>query len=100
MLINALKNNQLSEAQKYLFIYEKVDPDNTEVYYLKAVYYSLQNNNTLAQKSLKTAVSKGFDDFKRIRNDSRFHFSDIEMLNLFERKFLVPNKYTIKDISK
>jgi len=33
---NSLKNNKLAEAQKYLYIYEKVDPENTEVYYLKA----------------------------------------------------------------
>ena len=76
---NALKNNKLIEAQKYLFIYEKADPDNTEVYYLKAVYYALQNNNSLALKSLETAVIKGFDDFERIQKDSHFHFSDIEM---------------------
>ncbi len=76
---NALKNNQLMDAQKYLFIYEKVDPDNSEVYYLKAIYYTLQNNNSLAIQTLETAVSKGFEDFERIAKDPHFHFSSLEM---------------------
>lgn len=76
---NALKNNKIAEAQKFLFIYEKVDPDNTEVYYLKAVYYALQNNNNMALKSLEEAVDKGFDDFERIAKDPHFHFSQIEL---------------------
>jgi len=76
---NALKNNKLDESQKYLSIYEKVDPNNSEVYYLQAVFYAKQNKNDLALVSLEKAVSKGFDDFERIRNDNNFHFSEIEL---------------------
>lgn len=76
---NSLKNNKLAEAQKYLYIYEKVDPENTEVYYLKAIYYALQNNNSLALNALEMAVSKGFNDFERIAKDPHFHFSEIEI---------------------
>ncbi len=85
-LDNSLKNNELAKAQKYLFIYQKVDPDNTEVYYLQAVYYAMQGKNALSLSSLQTAVKKGFDDFERIAEDPHFHFSEAEMEKITEAK--------------
>jgi hypothetical protein len=79
---NALKNGKLAEAQNYLFIYEKVDPENTEVYYLKAVYYAMQNRKDLALDELKKAVKLGFDDFERIYKDSHFTFGDAEIQSI------------------
>lgn len=76
---NALKNNQLDDLQRFLFIYEKLEPTNPEVYYLKAIFYVRQNNHNLALLSLEEAIKNGFTDFNRIRQETSFNFSDLEM---------------------
>jgi dienelactone hydrolase len=83
---NALKNNQLQDLQKFIYIYERLEPENSEVYYLKAIFYARQNDNNLALKSLEEAVNKGFNDRNRIRKEPSFKFSELELDYLFSNK--------------
>jgi predicted esterase len=69
---NALRSGQLEAAGKFLVIYEKVDPDNSEVYYLKAVRLAKMGKNQKAIIELQKAVDKGFEDLNRISNDQNF----------------------------
>jgi dienelactone hydrolase len=78
-LSNAMQNNQLQDAQSLLFIYEKVEPENPEVYFLKAVYYARQKNHNLALLSLEEAVKYGFNEMNRVYQESAFEFSELEL---------------------
>ncbi|NOX45515.1 MAG: hypothetical protein GXO89_00875 [Chlorobi bacterium] len=69
---NALRSGQIEAAGKFLVIYEKVDPDNSEVYYLKAVQLAKMGENQKAIIELQKAVDKGFEDINRISNDQNF----------------------------
>jgi predicted Zn-dependent protease len=69
---NTLRSGQVDAAKKFLVIYEKVDPDNSEVYYLKAVRYAKMQENQKAIVELQKAVDKGFEDINRISNDQNF----------------------------
>ena len=69
---NALNNNQLIVAEKFLYIYESADPENSEVYYLKAVLLAKTGKNQEAIIELRKAVDKGFDNLPRISNDKNF----------------------------
>ena len=70
---NAIKSNNNKDVEKYLTIYELVDPENSDVYYLKAEYYAKKDNVKKAVLNLQQAVDLGFDDFKRINNDNSFN---------------------------
>ena len=70
---NAIKSNNKKLAEKYLSIYEMVDPKNTDVYYLKAEYYAKQNDDKKAVINLRKAKDLGFDDYERINNDNSFN---------------------------
>ncbi len=78
-LNNSLETNLLPDAQKHLFIYEKLEPKNPEMHYLKALFYARQNNHHLALVSMEEAVKNGFTDLERIRKESAFQFSEIEL---------------------
>ncbi|RLD71781.1 MAG: hypothetical protein DRI87_06515, partial [Bacteroidetes bacterium] len=81
-----LKNNQFKEAEKYLTIYKKVDPDNPEVYYLKAVLLTRTGKAELALAQLQVAADKGFNEYERMQNSKDFNgFQDNEV---FERILL------------
>lgn len=69
---NTLRSGQIKAAGKFLAIYEKVDPDNSEVYYLKAVWYAKLRENQKAIIELRKAVDKGFEDIDRLSNDQNF----------------------------
>lgn len=69
---NALKANQLFDAELCLKIYEKVDPQNPEYAYLFAQLYMKQNNSIKVIAYLKKAVKLGFCDVKRLSSDSQF----------------------------
>jgi dienelactone hydrolase len=71
-----LKNNQFQEAEKYLTIYEKVDPENPEVYYLKAALLVRTGKPQQAIPQLQKAADKGFDEYERMHSSKdfqRFH---------------------------
>ena len=67
---NALKNNQLDQAQRYVTIYTLVDPENSETAYFQAVLFSRKNENEKAMKSLEDAVNLGFNDVGRVQSDT------------------------------
>jgi len=74
-----LKNNQFKEAEKYLTIYEKVDPKNPEVYFLKAVLLARTGNAEQAILQLQKAADNGFDEYARMKNSKDFNgFQDDE----------------------
>ena len=67
-----LKNNQFQEAEKYLTIYEKVDSENPEVYYLKAVLLARTGKEGLALTQLQQAADKGFNEYERMQSSRDF----------------------------
>lgn len=67
---NALKTNQLIQAQQFITIYTLVDPENSEAFYFQAVLYVRKNENVKAIESLEKAVSLGFKDVDRMQNDT------------------------------
>ncbi|MBN2637901.1 MAG: hypothetical protein JXR65_02290 [Bacteroidales bacterium] len=69
---NSLKNGQMEATSKFLMIYQMVDPDNPEVYFMKAEYYAVQNHDDKAIQSLQDAVDHGFNDMSRIKNNKYF----------------------------
>ncbi len=68
----ALGDNDLVRAGKYLDIYEKVDADNPEVYYLKAVRLARLGQDREVVPELKKAVQYGFQDYNRMKGSSDF----------------------------
>jgi len=69
---NALKKKQRGAADKFLMIYEMVDPDNPEVYYLKASYFMMLKNAADAVAQLQKAADKGFKEPERLMNSNIF----------------------------
>lgn len=89
-----LKNNQFKEAEKYLTIYEKVDPDNPEVYYLKAALFVRTGKPELALAQLQIAADKGFAEYERMHSSKdfqRFHGDET-----FEKILLQVSKAAIQ----
>jgi len=72
MTNNALNVNYLEQVDKYLKIYAIVDPDNPDISYLRAIYYMKKGNQAEASKSLQVAISKGFNDLKKLASDNNF----------------------------
>lgn len=69
---NALEQKQAGAADKFLMIYEMVDPDNSEVYYLRASYFMLLNKPEKAVAQLQKAADKGFDEPERLTKSQTF----------------------------
>ncbi len=69
---NALKQKQAGAADKFLMIYEMVDSDNPEVYYLKATYFMMLKKNDAALGQLQKAADKGFNEPDRMRSVMTF----------------------------
>ncbi|MCF8298771.1 MAG: hypothetical protein K9J13_14580 [Saprospiraceae bacterium] len=67
-----VKTNDFANADKFLQIYELVDPTNSEVYYLKATVNIKQGNKQKAIENLKLAIKIGFEDLKRLNADLEF----------------------------
>ena len=69
---NALKREDLSSLKKFLSIYKRVDPQNSEHAYLKAILEA-RKGNTLGQiEALQEAVSLGFEDWTRLGEEPDF----------------------------
>ncbi len=85
----SLKNNQVAVAGKYLMIYEKVDPTNPEVYFLKALRYAMEGKTDAILPSLQKAADNGFKDIKRLEDNS--YFSGLRQTRIF-RKILLQVK--------
>jgi len=82
----SLKNNRIAVAGKYLMIYEKVDPTNPEVYFLKAVRNAMEGATNTILPALQKAADNGFIDVKRLEDNS--YFSGLRQTRTF-RKILL-----------
>jgi hypothetical protein len=69
----ALNQNQLQQAGAYLQLYEKVDPENSEVYYLQALLAAKTQNTAAIVPLLQKAVNAGFIDSERLQNEANFN---------------------------
>lgn len=83
----ALKQDNIPAAEYFGKLYILVDPTNNEAYYLMAEVNAKQGKNADALKNLEKAVENGFEDKKRLENDSAFVGlkSDIHFGKLLER---------------
>lgn len=77
----SLKNHQIVAAAKYLMIYEKVDPANPEVYFLKAQRYAMAGNTKAVLPALQKAAKHGFKEVNRL--ESNPYFSDLHQQDAF-----------------
>jgi hypothetical protein len=68
----ALSGNDTTDAHYALQIYQWVDPENTEVYYLTAVLNARKGNQAAALIALKTAIDKGFNEKTRMQQQPEF----------------------------
>ena len=84
---SAIKQEQFEAANKYLLVYEKVDKDNPEVYYLQAEMAAHGGNPNLALSLLQKAVDKDFQDVQRLLADHYFESlrSDVHFQDLVQR---------------
>ncbi len=85
----SLNNHQTTAAGKYLMIYEKVDPTNPEVYFMKALNYAMEGETHAILPALQNAAGNGFKDVKRLENNS--YFSGLRQTPTF-RKILLQVK--------
>lgn len=69
---NSLKQKNIQLFEFYLDIYEKVDDDNPEVYFMKAKLSSYKNNKAGIKENLKHAIELNFKDDKRLLNSMEF----------------------------
>jgi len=82
----SLKKDQIAAAGKYLMIYEKVDPTNPEVYFLKASRYAMKGETKAILPNLQKAAYHGFKDVKRMENSS--YFSGLRQTRAFGKILL------------
>jgi predicted esterase len=68
----ALAGTDTADAQYALQIYQWVDPDNSEVYYLTALLKAKERNAPAVLSALKTAIGKGFTDKARMQQQPEF----------------------------
>jgi hypothetical protein len=83
----ALAENDTADAGYAIKIYQWVDPDNTEVYYLSAVLNARRGNQAAAYIALKTAIDKGFNDKSRMQQQPEFQslLSNREFFDLLQK---------------
>jgi len=78
-----IKSNDFLNAEKFLQIYELVDPTNSEVYYLKAIFHIKQGNKQKAIESLYQAINNGFEDLDRLNQE--YDFISIKQTDEFRK---------------
>lgn len=69
---STLTQNQLPLAAQFLQLYEKVDPENSEVYYMQSMLAAKQQRPQLIFPLLQKAVKNGFLDSERLVKDELF----------------------------
>ncbi len=83
-----MEKNDLKSSAYFLDLYKMVDPDNPDVYYLSAIYFSKIGQKANALNFLRKAVELGYEDFERMENQQAFvPYHDDPMF-----KSLFPNK--------
>ena len=65
----ALNQGNLALAKKFLTIFQLVDADNPDQYFLSAVWHAKMKDDKNALTDLSKAVKMGFDDFDRLRTE-------------------------------
>ncbi len=70
---NTFKKNDFEQTGKFLFIYKTADPDNPEVWFMKAEYYASNGKPFKVLPTLKKAIAKGFNEPARIEHNRFFH---------------------------
>jgi hypothetical protein len=68
----AVKQNNIPAAEYFGKLYLLVDPTNSEASYLMAEVNAKQGKKEDALKALDQAIKNGFEDRKRLENDSAF----------------------------
>jgi len=68
----AVKIGNDEETEKYLKIYENIEPDNPDMFYFKAVYFAKNHKNKAALTALKLSVEHGLDDLSKIKTEKAF----------------------------
>jgi len=66
---NTLRQNDLRMAERYISVYRIVDPGNPDGYYFYALYLAKSGQGNAAADSFRKAVSLGFTDFKKARQE-------------------------------
>lgn len=66
---NALLNNDMKVADKALFVYKLIEPQNPDMYYFSAIYNLKTGNSRLAEELLHQALIAGFSDTMLIRSN-------------------------------
>lgn len=61
----SFRSDKLERAARLIDIYRTVDPENPDVFYFSALYYSKTGQPGIAKEYFRQAVSKGFTDFKK-----------------------------------
>lgn len=69
---NLLRSNQLEMVEKLLAVYQTLEPDNSEAYYLAAMLYARQGKTDASISFLNSAITKGFSDAERISSEPDF----------------------------
>ncbi len=70
---NALQQNQMLMARKFLSIYQQSDPYNSDMLYFWSVYFAKLNQSTRALDSLSKAVKLGFSDKSMVQSETAFN---------------------------
>lgn len=84
---NALKQRDLSSAEKYLAIYALADRENPDRAYMQACLYGLMNNKEGAIQSITEAINYGFKDRSKLLSEPALSFiSDSPEFNELIRK--------------
>ncbi len=71
---SALRNNDLTSAEKILTIYQLADPTNTEQAFLRAVLYARQNNLVKSKLALEELRKMGFTNWQRVKENPYLKF--------------------------
>jgi hypothetical protein len=66
---SSLRQNDLRMAEKYISVYRVVDPGNPDGYYFNALFLLKSGQENAAAVSFRKAVSLGFTDFKKAREE-------------------------------
>jgi tetratricopeptide (TPR) repeat protein len=69
---NALQQNQMDMARKFLRIYQEADPYNSDMLYFWSVYFAKLNQSSRALDSLSKAVKLGFSDKSLAQSENSF----------------------------
>ncbi len=69
---NALKNHRHNVAGHFIALYQLIDPENSDSYYMEAQLDIQENDMSAAITALQKAVDLGFDDFNRMQNEQVF----------------------------